>query len=125
MQSSTIDAQETDRPWNGLHRLQGHWKGSTQTATLNKSQTWRDAQTLFMIISRSLSSFRCTGNHLNGHGSAGHEKSCNHFHALTAKSVRQVTPAFRQRTSCAKDHLVIEMLRELGEDIWELPGKCF
>ena len=27
--------------------------------------------------------------------------------------------AFRKRTSCADDHLVIEMLRELDEDTWE------
>ena len=30
-----------------------------------------------------------------------------------------MTVAFRQRTSCVEDHLVIEVLRELGEDIWE------
>ena len=33
--------------------------------------------------------------------------------------------AFRKRTSCAEDHLVIEMFRELDEDIWETLANCF
>ena len=31
----------------------------------------------------------------------------------------------RKRTSCADDHLVIEMLKELDEDMWETFAKCF
>ena len=31
----------------------------------------------------------------------------------------------RKRTSCAEDHLVIEMPRKLDGDIWETLAKCF
>ena len=37
---------------------------------------------------------------------------------IDAERVREVTWAFRKRTSCGDDHLVIEMLRELDMDIW-------
>ena len=33
--------------------------------------------------------------------------------------VREIAFNYRKRTSCAADHVVIEMLRELGSDIWE------
>ena len=39
--------------------------------------------------------------------------------------VREITWAFRKRTSCADDHVVIEMLRELDADIWEMIARCF
>ena len=32
---------------------------------------------------------------------------------------------FRKRTSCAADHVVIEMLGELASDIWETIASCF
>ena len=34
--------------------------------------------------------------------------------------VRETVAAFRKRTSCAEDQVVIEMLRELDSDIWEM-----
>ena len=41
-----------------------------------------------------------------------------------SQRVREAASAFRKRTSCADDHLVIEMLRELDEDVWEKLAKC-
>ena len=38
---------------------------------------------------------------------------------IDSERVRDAAYAFRKRTSCADDHLVIEMLRELDQDIWE------
>ena len=45
--------------------------------------------------------------------------------AIDSQRVREAAFAFRERTSCAEDHLVIEMLRELDDDIWETLAKCF
>ena len=39
--------------------------------------------------------------------------------------MRDAAHAFRKRTSCADDHQVIEMLRELNQDIWETLARCF
>ena len=38
---------------------------------------------------------------------------------IDSERVRDAAYAFRKCTSCADDHLVIEMLRELDQDIWE------
>ena len=44
---------------------------------------------------------------------------------IDSERVRDAAYAFRKRTSCADDHLVIEMLRELDQDIWETLARCF
>ena len=44
---------------------------------------------------------------------------------IDSQRVREAAYAFRKRTSCADDHVVIEMLRELDDDIWETLAKCF
>ena len=44
---------------------------------------------------------------------------------IDSQRVREAAYAFRKRTSCADDHLVIEMLRELDDDMWETLAKCF
>ena len=44
---------------------------------------------------------------------------------IDSKRVSDAAYAFRKRTSCAEDHLVIEMLRKLDDDIWETLAKCF
>ena len=44
---------------------------------------------------------------------------------IDSQRVREAAYAFRKRTSCADDHLVIEMLRELDEDTRETLAKCF
>ena len=44
---------------------------------------------------------------------------------IDSRTVREMAWAFRQRTPCADDRLVIEMLGELDcSDIWDLE-KCF
>ena len=43
---------------------------------------------------------------------------------IDSQRVREAAYAFRKRTSCADDHLVIEMPRELDEDTWETLAKC-
>ena len=45
--------------------------------------------------------------------------------SIDSERVRDAAHTFRKRTSCADDHLVIEMLRELDEDMWETLAKCF
>ena len=44
---------------------------------------------------------------------------------IDSERVRDAACAFRKRTPCADDHLVIEMLRELVEDTWETLSRCF
>ena len=44
---------------------------------------------------------------------------------IDSERVRDAAYSLRRRTSCADEHLVIEMLRELDEDIWETLAKCF
>ena len=44
---------------------------------------------------------------------------------IIRQSEGEAAYAFRKRTSCADDHLVIEMLRELDDDMWETLAKCF
>ena len=44
---------------------------------------------------------------------------------IDGQRVTEAAYAFRKRTSCADDHLVIEMLRELDEDIWDTLANCF
>ena len=39
--------------------------------------------------------------------------------------VREIAVDFRKRRSCAADHVVIEMLRELDSDIWETIAELF
>ena len=38
---------------------------------------------------------------------------------IDSKRVREAAFTHRKRASCAEDHLVIEMLRELDDDMWE------
>ena len=38
---------------------------------------------------------------------------------IGSERVRDAAYAFRKRRSCADDHWVIEMLRELDQDTWE------
>ena len=44
---------------------------------------------------------------------------------IDGERVREITWAFRKGTSCAEDHIVSEMLRELDADIWETSARCF
>ena len=44
---------------------------------------------------------------------------------IDSQRVREAAFAFRKRTSCGEDHVVMEMLRELDEDIWETLARCF
>ena len=44
---------------------------------------------------------------------------------IDSQTVREVTCAFCQLTTCAEDHLVIDMFQELNEDIWGTLAKCF
>ena len=44
---------------------------------------------------------------------------------INSQRVRKAAYAFRKRTSCVDDHLVIEMLRELDDDVWETLATCF
>ena len=44
---------------------------------------------------------------------------------IDGERVREIAFAFQKRTSCAEDHVVIEMLRELDSGIWETIASCF
>ena len=44
---------------------------------------------------------------------------------VDSQRVEEAAYALRKRTSCADDHLVIEMLRELEDDTWRTLAKCF
>ena len=39
---------------------------------------------------------------------------------IDGERVREITWAFRKRSSCAEDHVVIDMLRELEMDMWKI-----
>ena len=49
----------------------------------------------------------------------------NSLPTIDSKRVREAAYAFRKRTSCAEDHLVIEMLRGLDENMWQTLARCF
>ena len=38
---------------------------------------------------------------------------------IDGERIREITWAFRKRTSCAEDQVVMEMLRELVSDVWD------
>ena len=44
---------------------------------------------------------------------------------IDGERIREVAWAFRKRTSCAEDQILIEMLRELDSDIWDKIASCF
>ena len=44
---------------------------------------------------------------------------------IDGERIREITWAFRKRTSCVEDQVVIEMLRELGVDVWDTIANCF
>ena len=44
---------------------------------------------------------------------------------IDGERVKETAFAFRKRTSCAEDMVVIEMLREFDSDIWETIAGCF
>ena len=44
---------------------------------------------------------------------------------VDGERVREIAFAFRKRTSCAEDQVVIEMLRELDSDIWVTIASSF
>ena len=53
---------------------------------------------------------------------------CETLHSLPmidGERVWEIAFAFRKRTSCAEDQVVIEMLRELDTYIWETIASCF
>ena len=53
------------------------------------------------------------------------KKTLEALPVIDGERVREITWAFRKRTSCAEDHVVIEILRELDADIWETIACCF
>ena len=88
-----VPSPSSEAPETGRLSLQECYRiGSTTAfertadwAIQNESRTCMDAQTLFMLISRSSSRIRCTGKHQRGYGSAGHGMYCIPSHALTAR----------------------------------------
>ena len=44
---------------------------------------------------------------------------------IDGERIREITWAFRKRTLCAEDQVVIEMLRERDADVWDTVAKCF
>ena len=44
---------------------------------------------------------------------------------IDGERVREIAWAFRNRTWCVEDQIVIEMLRELDSDIWSTLVSCF
>ena len=95
-----------------------------QTATRNESKTCRVAHTLFTRISSSSSRIHCTGKHQHGLGNVGHGKSCYRFHASAVREYGRRLLNWDSVLREPDDHLVIEMLRELDEDWWEILANC-
>ena len=85
----------------------------------------KDALTLFTNTSKNSSLIHRTQKYRSGIEQRWPRESLFSLPMIDGGRVSEISFDFLKRTSCAADHVVIEMLRELDSDIWETIASCF